>query len=536
MKQFFFITLISILNIIELRGQIVPNNFDLNTNHKNLNKINISNPLSNTITDIITVGDTIWLGTSRGVSVSYDGGENWTNFYNSQTFGDNGVSAISYNKYDGSVWVAIAGDVEVAGGAILPEGRGFKYTYDGGLTWVSIDKPIDNPDDSSLVYGINDGVNLPKVRAIPITTGINNVTYDIAFTKGMVWITSYAGGLRRSADKGHSWQRVLLPSDELSKITPNDTIRFALQPVAGKFGPDDHLNHRLFSVIAINDSTVFAGSAGGINKSSNAEDQFPSWIKFNHTNQDNPISGNWVVAFAYNKNLHRLWAGTRKAEDSLEYSGVSSTSDGGKNWETFLKGEDRSWNLTTKGNDIIAALDNGIFRSSNEGATWLKPNNIIDKNTGVALTTKTFYSAAASEGNGFWDVWLGSDDGLAKIRETSGIMWEGEWKIFIASQNLGNLNESYCYPNPFSPRLGKLKIKFGTGGKDENVTIRIFDFAFNYVRTVLQNVTRNRDLESPPEFWDGKDDNGNYVSNGVYFYRIELGDNDPIFGKILVVQ
>ncbi len=88
----------------------------------------------------------------------------------------------------------------------------------------------------------------------------------------------------------------------------------------------------------------------------------------------------------------------------------------------------------------------------------------------------------------------------------------------------------------FHPRQEELKIKYSTGGKDANVTIRIFDFGFNYVRTILQNVTRNRDLEGPPEFWDGRDDKGNYVPNGVYFYQIEVDGNEAVYGKILVIQ
>ena len=81
-----------------------------------------------------------------------------------------------------------------------------------------------------------------------------------------------------------------------------------------------------------------------------------------------------------------------------------------------------------------------------------------------------------------------------------------------------------------------LKIKYSTDGNDQNVTIRVFDFGFNYVRTVVQNAPRNRGVDGPPDFWDGKDENGNYVPNGVYFYRVDIGDNDGVYGKILVLQ
>lgn len=57
------------------------------------------------------------------------------------------------------------------------------------------------------------------------------------------------------------------------------------------------------------------------------------------------------------------------------------------------------------------------------------------------------------------------------------------------------------------------------------------------MRTVIQNAVRNLDIDSPPiDYWDGRDDSGVYVPNGVYFYRIDVGDKDPVYGKILVMQ
>ena len=98
--------------------------------------------------------------------------------------------------------------------------------------------------------------------------------------------------------------------------------------------------------------------------------------------------------------------------------------------------------------------------------------------------------------------------------------------------------EVYAFPNPFSPRIdSKIIFKYDTGGKDENVTIRIFDFGMNYVKTVIQNTPRNISAtDSPYDNWDGTDDNGSIVPNGVYFYRIEVGSNDPLYGKIIVLQ
>jgi hypothetical protein len=36
--------------------------------------------------------------------------------------------------------------------------------------------------------------------------------------------------------------------------------------------------------------------------------------------------------------------------------------------------------------------------------------------------------------------------------------------------------------------------------------------------------------------WDGKNDNGFQVANGVYFYRIQIDDDKDVWGKIIVLQ
>lgn len=525
MKKLFLILLIPFQLVL---SQDLPLNYTLGNESQQQLKINSANPLSNSITDIITSGDTVWLGTSRGVSLSTDRGLNWTNFYNDETFGTDNVSAIGYNHYNGTFWAATATSVE-QNGSTLPKGTGLHFTTDGGATWTSVPQPLDDPGDSLITYGINDGVNLPQVRALPVTVDIQNLTYDIAFTPNAVWITSFAGGIRRSTDNGSTWQRILLPSDSLNSISPNDTIDFALQPVAGAFSPLGNLNHRLFSVISVFDSILYVGTANGINKTTNADAEFPSWEKFNHQNQENPISGNFVVALGYNDFNNTVWGATWRAEDNNEFYGISSSSDGGMNWQTYLDDE-RVHNFGFKNAQVIAPSDNGAFRTSNGGSTWILPNSIVDSETGVSLQTDDFF-AASVEGN---DVWLGSNDGLAKLEETT--FWNGNWKIYFASQPLQAEDDTYCFPNPFSPRQEQLKIRYSTNGIDESVTILILDYGMNPVRTVIQNATRNRTIEGAPDYWDGRDEAGNYVPNGVYLYRVEVGDKDPVYGKILVLQ
>ena len=516
----------------ESYSQIRPESFYFQDEENHLSKISASNPASNSITDIITIGDTVWLGTSRGVSVSFDRGGNWTNFYGSAPFGEDGITSIGY--YNGMVWAATVTSVDAPGGGTVPKGTGLKFTTNNGINWTAISQPLDNSNDSVQQYGVN------SLRILPVTVAEQNVTYDIAFTPGTVWITSFAGGLRKSTDLGQTWQRVILPTDSLNSISPYDTlsgINLCISPAAGNFcGTRGWLNYRAFSVVAVNDTTLYVGTANGINKST---DNGISWRKFNHQNEDNPVSGNFIVALGYNASNNTVWGATWRAEGSTEFYAISSSSDGGENWNTFLEGE-RVHNFGFKSNQVITPSDNGAFRTNNQGITWVLPNSIIDR-SGLSLSTTVFY-AAASQDN---DVWLGSTDGLAKnINSLNG--WTNEWILYFASQPLTSKRETYAFPNPFSPRTELIDLKYSTGGKRSTVTIRIFDFAMNYVRTVVQNAERGAPTHEVDNFnletngvidsWDGRDDNGNIVPNGVYFYRIDLDNDDPVFGKIMVLQ
>jgi hypothetical protein len=505
-----------------LFAQVSPQQYYLTDNEKVLYKGNSNLPTSNSVLDIITIGDTVWLGTSRGVTVSFDRGESWDNFYGTSVFGTDNMSAIGYDN--GILWAATATSVEGVGGESVGAGTGLKYTTDNGATWTGVPQPVDHADSGTVQYGIN------TLQALPVTVEEQNITFDIAFTPGTVWITSFAGGLRKSTNKGQTWQRVVLPPDYLDSVSPLDTLDFCLSPVGGSFCAEGNLNHRAFSVISTDDSTLYVGTADGINKST---DNGISWIKFKHQNQNESISGNFITALGYNFVTNTIWASTWKAEGASEYWGVSASDNGGASWKTFLRGE-RTHNFGFKNSDVIAATDNGAFRSTNQGSSWILPTDIIDSATDptakIFLHTNIYFSASAEQN----DVWLGSNDGLVKLEESG--LWTGNAKIYFAAQPLKDNSTTYCYPNPFSPRQEQLKIIYSTDNKPAKVTIRIYDFGMNYVRTVIQNITRQTGMKGPPEFWNGKDDAGNDVPNGVYLYRVDVDSNDPLFGKIIVMQ
>lgn len=482
---------------------------------------NSTTPLSNSVTDIVASGNTIWLGTGKGLSRSTDNGTTWRNYYNAPEFGQEDISAIAVHNNE--VWVATAHSKDVDGTS-LPEGSGLRYSIDGGETWTIVPQPRDTKSIDTLFYNAKS-----RIRALGVTTNVNNITYDIATTDSAVWITSYAGMARKSTDNGKTWQVVILPPDGLDHISPTDSLVFDVSPVGGNLGLKGNLNHRAFSVYAENWSNIWIGTAGGINKTT---DGGRSWVKFNHQNQSSPISGNFVVALRSQSFAGRkiIWAGTVNADSLDERRGVSLSQDSGQTWKTTLLGE-FCHNIGFKDSVAYIVTDNGIFRTSNIGQTWTQAGTIYDKITRQRIESQKFYSVAASGDN----VWFGGNDGAASTLDNNNTPFGFTWKVLRASQPLSANRTTYAYPNPFSPDDEVVRLHYSTDNRTAKVTIRIFDFGMNLVRTVISNADRS----GAPEFdeiWDGKDDNKRQVANGPYFYQVVIENGEPIWGKILVLQ
>lgn len=536
MKKLLVVFFLELFAVISL-AQKLPKDYKFSNTNSQDNLDNL--PASNSIEKILFVGDTIWLATSKGLSKSTDYGVTWTNYFKHKDFGEDGISTIGYDN--GTIWAA-TWHMDNFAGSNIPVGTGLRYSTDYGKTWNKIEQPVDSPGDSIIIYGIN------KIRALPVTVQQQNFVYDIAFTKNTIWIVCFAGGLRKSTDMGKTWQRVVLPPDNLNSIKPTDTLNFSLQPVAGKFGKESYLNHRAFSLLAVDDSTIYVGTAGGINKST---DGGISWVKFNHTNQEKPISGNFILSLQLNEFDNSIWAATWKAEGQTEYYALSSSNDGGNSWQTYLTDE-KVLDVAFKyygtennlvGTDIFAATEDGLFRSNDNGYTWIAAPEIVDNQTNVPINIKKhrFRTVYVKQNNQSTtidkptDIWIGTLDGLVKFSEQDR-NWNGDWKVYLSSVKITKTSETYAFPNPFSPDDEIVRIKYSID-KSSNVTIRIFDFGMNLVRTVIQNAARNNTGEQI-EFWDGKDESGKIVPNGVYFYRIDIDSktDEPLFGKIMVLM
>jgi len=504
----------------------IPKKFQASTS-----EITSSNLLTNVINDIVVQGDTIWLATEQGVSYSRRGSLAWVNLANTGTFDSKGISAIGIY---GNTICAATGYSTSLGDASVATGGGLHISTDHGMTWKYVSQPVDNGTVDTLWYGNN------PIPALAITVPQQNITYDVAITSQAIWTANWAGMLRKSTDNGATWQRVILPPDDLDEIAPSMTLQFELSPVQKIYtvnGVKDTLrennNHKLFAVYASNDSVLWVGTANGINKST---DGGISWKKFSHQNQSKPISGNFVVAITEQQWNGRsiIWAATNNAVDPDEVKGVSFSDDGGETWKTALHGF-FVHNIAWRDSIVYVATSNGVYRSDDFGITWSKNGSIYDAESLQRFVDEEIYCVGAAGDT----VFVGGIEGLAYTIDSPSNPFGSEWHIIQTCEQIGLEDRTYAYPNPFSPDFNVARIHYSTqkisATSNVEVSITLFNFAMQPVRTILHNASRNGGREYD-EFWNGKDDRGNVVANGVYFYSVTLNNGDPIWGKIMVLR
>ncbi|HTK81391.1 MAG TPA: hypothetical protein VL633_03795 [Bacteroidota bacterium] len=483
-------------------------------------------PPSNSISQINTLNGVVWIGTSKGVAKSVDGGANWESFRTNAAFVNDGIFALDVTP--GLVWSATGYDKPVDGGTVQT-GSGYTFSTDNGATWTHVGQTLDARGDSIVSYGINDSLWM-----LPVVVPEQNVTFDASIFGDTVWIASWASGLRKTTDHGQTWIRIPLPPDDRNTLKPTDTL-WTYKPtdtlqqhrIFQRFDPRKNNNFLAFSVLVLNDSTIWCGTAGGVNKS---VDGGKSWTKFSHQNQIAGILGNWVIAIKEQASISRLWTTNWKASDPQEQYGVSYTDDGGISWSNLLHGI-KAYDLAFKDSVAYIATDDGVYRTSDGGLSFSIASSFSDPSTRQSISSSQVFSVDVIGDT----VLVGTGDGLVTTIDNSTNQFGSSWKIYRSYQKVGTTGTSYAYPNPFAPNQGVSRIHyFATGQSTTSVNIDIFDFGMNRVRTVVHNAERASNAEYD-EQWDGRDDDGKIVANGVYFYRIKL-DGGELFGKILVLQ
>ncbi len=85
------------------------------------------------------------------------------------------------------------------------------------------------------------------------------------------------------------------------------------------------------------------------------------------------------------------------------------------------------------------------------------------------------------------------------------------------------------YPNPFNPST---IIEFALPTKS-HVTVSVFNVLGQKIRTL---VDEEKTVGYYSEVWDGTDDNGQPAASGIYFYRIDAGNDYTETKKMMLLK
>jgi hypothetical protein len=549
--------LILFIGVIFSQG-FTPNSFSLEKTASDSTE-SINELKSNVISEIKLQGDsssTVWLGTGQGLAMMQDSISVFA--MDSFTIEEpdtimlftGGISAIAVN--DSSIIVAGATD-----DGVTPVGAGFYFAEDARnstISWIHFSQPVDDQTDTLADFSNK------YFRALPVTVSNNNVTYDAAISDNYIWIASWAGGLRRiplqDLAGDSSWTRVPLPLDDMDVLTTCSDTSYAdnilkdfyLNPRDPLDGGND--NHKTFAVLAYDD-IVWVGTANGINRGQIDQSGCIDWEHFYYPE----LAGDFVVSAARQNwdwnadgvNDNIIWISSRTP--GLGGNGVSFTSNDGITWYTTLH-DILVYNIVAVDSLVFAASENGLWKTiienPNDEPVWalfepaiqailLEDSLVFDTDEiltneviSFAFDNRPYYPQAV--------LWLGTLDGLARSSDIDG----SNWQIFRAEYDP---TELYAYPNPYSPYShnvldGDGYVRFHTSEVvSYTIEMSIYNFALgNVLRKTYDRRSGTESLK-----WDGKDQNGKLVDNGVYFINLKFAEKQNLgpedhWLKLIVVK
>jgi hypothetical protein len=223
-----------------------------------------------------------------------------------------------------------------------------------------------------------------------------------------------------------------------------------------------------------------------------------------------------------------LWAACRPGvgEANQQY-GIAYSPNYGKTWTTVI--DEPGWDFAFIGDTVIVATDNGLYISDNY-TSWDIITEMEQTDQFGNVERRYFPSGIYAVETVGSDIWAGGADGTVYTSDGC-----ASWQIYRSELRP---DEHFAYPSPFSPVASTRR---GTTihympPQTTDVTIKIFDFNLDLVATVADGETRLGGVEADNDVWDGKNDKGEMVANGVYFYQIKLGTGEDWWGKAVVVK
>ena len=127
-----------------------------------------------------------------------------------------------------------------------------------------------------------------------------------------------------------------------------------------------------------------------------------------------------------------------------------------------------------------------------------------------------------------------------KAWDVSNNLGEGYTEFFVSDDLGETLKHVYNYPNPFSTST-KFQFEHNLPGTDLEILINIYNMSGQIVKTI-EHLAFDDGFRIDDISWDGNDDFGNKIANGVYLYKINVRANqlgiskESNFEKLVILK
>ena len=463
------------------------------TNHETLKKIHSTGIPSNDIYELFFKDNLLWVLTSEGLAVTEDWGNNWEEhlLYN------------EINEVIFSMQYCPANDTYYASSGYMRDYATFDEAVPFG-TGVYKKTSSDNNWEFEPIYFKD---QFPQ-----------KVGYETAILDSTIYIAYVRGNLITKQINDTSW-RVIIPDEN----PDNDTLYTEEYPPSFDY-PND-FNNIALSIKIDRDSIIWLGTAGGLKVSKDKGRTFQSYNA--QTTENFPGNQIWELTDYYEDDKKYIFLSCTNSGYTGEKNGVAYTLDDGETWITIDAYEHISpLSLKASRGILWAGTDRGltIWDIANGGdIIWFnKENSDLQDDYIASLAAYDFY------------MWIGTYNGLA-YTVNQGASFSVIQKSFPTAY--AGIKETYSFPNPFAPRQGQLAQIVFSLSESSRIKIEIYDLTFHKIRTLT-----DQDYGASSKHivtWDGKDDTGNEVSNGTYYYQIIPQNNQntkKIINKITVLN
>lgn len=516
------------------------------------------------ISDFAVMGERLYMAAEEaGLFVSVDSGETWSHMYvdSSDTTSDNrrnvvhALNALADTLRVGTdsglvmLYLDSTGQIDSSRFHVFPEG----VTSSAKVIRVRIQLFYDSTGvtyDSLSIWTVNRPLTSSGTPAVFRSYLYNDTLY-------------FSPGLR----VGDSINDINFIGDS-AFVAGQDGIRFTFDerdfpfPYEVRDGTDN-LNEDTITVMEVRGDTIFFGTDSGFAISNDRGQKYKIYrvntdslgadFVVNYASNVPGITGNFMPALGVqyiDSEPARIWVSNRPTNqydseglsvglvvplDSLGHvvhpDSLEQAVRFERRWEAVYS-DGFAWNFAFNGDSVFAATDGGLlFNHQDTGLTWDTISLVDSSGASLVLPGTPVYAVEVIDSF----LWVGTGDRTLRL-DLSDLTVD---LAFYVVDSATPPDQVYAFPVPFS-HSRNLGVDFHFAvEQDAHITLEIYDFAMNLVTRTIDNQLYPAGIYPAAgalrKTWNGKNDRGDQVAVGMYYFKVEYSTGEVRWGKVAVI-